>query len=124
METSTKPNSGSDAEALAKLAKAGELIAAEVGKIIVGQVNVIGQILTAFFARGHVVIEGVPGLAKTLMINSLAETMSLDFTRVQFTPDLMPTDITGTTLRNEAEHGNRHFTCSIGPVCTHCLYAD
>ena len=91
METSKKTNSGSDAEALAKLAKSGELIAAEVGKIIVGQVDVISQILTAFFARGHVVIEGVPGLAKTLMINSLAETMSLDFTRVQFTPCLLYT---------------------------------
>ena len=124
METSNNPNSGSDAEALAKLAKSGDLIAAEVGKIIVGQVDVIGQILTAFFARGHVVIEGVPGLAKTLMINSLAETMSLDFTRVQFTPDLMPTDITGTTLLNEDERGKRHFTFSKGPVFTNILLAD
>ena len=124
METPSKPNAGSNAEALAKLAKSGELIATEVGKIIVGQVDVIGQILTAFFARGHVVIEGVPGLAKTLMINSLAETMSLDFTRVQFTPDLMPTDITGTTLLNEDEHGKRHFTFSKGPVFTNILLAD
>ena len=124
METSSKPNAGTDAEALAKLAKSGKLIATEVGKILVGQVDVIGQILTAFFARGHVVIEGVPGLAKTLMINSLAETMSLDFTRVQFTPDLMPTDITGTTLLNEDEHGKRHFTFSKGPVFTNILLAD
>ena len=124
MNSSKDTNSGSDAEALAKLAKSGDLIAAEVGKIIVGQIDVIGQILTAFFARGHVVIEGVPGLAKTLMINSLAETMSLDFTRVQFTPDLMPTDITGTTLLNEDEHGKRHFTFSKGPVFTNILLAD
>ncbi len=124
MTTPNTTDSGSQADALATLKKSGELIAAEVGKIIVGQVDVIGQILTAFFARGHVVIEGVPGLAKTLMINSLAETMSLDFTRVQFTPDLMPTDITGTTLLNEDEHGKRHFTFSKGPVFTNILLAD
>jgi len=124
MTTQNTTDSGSQAEALTTLKKSGELIAAEVGKIIVGQVDVIGQILTAFFARGHVVIEGVPGLAKTLMINSLAETMSLDFTRVQFTPDLMPTDITGTTLLNEDEHGKRHFTFSKGPVFTNILLAD
>lgn len=124
MTTPNTTDSGSQADALATLAKSGELIAAEVGKVIVGQVDVIGQILTAFFARGHVVIEGVPGLAKTLMINSLAETMSLDFTRVQFTPDLMPTDITGTTLLNEDEHGKRHFTFSKGPVFTNILLAD
>ncbi len=124
MTTPNTTDSASRADALATLAKSGELIAAEVGKIIVGQVDVIGQILTAFFARGHVVIEGVPGLAKTLMINSLAETMSLDFTRVQFTPDLMPTDITGTTLLNEDEHGKRHFTFSKGPVFTNILLAD
>lgn len=124
MTTSNTTEPASQAEDLATLAKSGELIAAEVGKIIVGQVDVIGQILTAFFARGHVVIEGVPGLAKTLMINSLSETMSLDFTRVQFTPDLMPTDITGTTLLNEDEHGKRHFAFSKGPVFTNILLAD
>ena len=123
----TEATSGSvanDAEAIAWLAQAGEAIKAEVGKIIVGQVDVIDQVLTAFFARGHCVIEGVPGLAKTLMISSLTETMSLDFTRVQFTPDLMPTDITGTTLLNEDEHGKRHFTFAKGPVFTNILLAD
>ena len=124
MEASKNNNPGTDAEAIAELAKAGKMIAAEVGKIIVGQVDVIGQVLTAFFARGHVVIEGVPGLAKTLMISSLSETMSMQFTRVQFTPDLMPTDITGTTLLNEDEHGKRHFTFSKGPVFTNILLAD
>ncbi|MFC1601026.1 AAA family ATPase [Candidatus Sumerlaeota bacterium] len=126
METSesTNPEAVSAAEAIAALARAGESIRAEVAKIIVGQVDVINQVLTAFFARGHCVIEGVPGLAKTLMISSLSETMSLDFTRVQFTPDLMPTDITGTTLLNEDEHGKRHFTFSRGPVFTNILLAD
>jgi len=111
-------------EAVAALAEAREKIVAEVGKIIIGQVHVMDQVLTAFFARGHCVIEGVPGLAKTLMISSLSETMSLDFTRVQFTPDLMPTDITGTSLLNEDEHGKRHFTFSKGPVFTNILLAD
>ena len=124
MDASQNKNSGTDAAAIAELAKAGEQIAAEVGKIIVGQVDVIGQVLTAFFARGHVVIEGVPGLAKTLMISSLSETMSMQFTRVQFTPDLMPTDITGTTLLNEDEHGKRHFAFSKGPIFTNILLAD
>ena len=121
---SNPTGSGSDAETIAALAQAGEDIKAEVGKIIVGQADVIDQVLTAFFARGHCVIEGVPGLAKTLMISSLTETMSLDFTRVQFTPDLMPTDITGTTLLNEDEHGKRHFTFAKGPVFTNILLAD
>ena len=80
-------------------------------------------VVASEFSR-DMMIEGVPGLAKTLMINSLAETMSLDFTRVQFTPDLMPTDITGTTLLNEDEHGKRHFTFSKGPVFTNILLAD
>jgi MoxR-like ATPase len=126
METSesTHPEAVNQSEAIAALARVGEAIKAEVAKIIVGQVDVIEQVLTAFFARGHCVIEGVPGLAKTLMISSLSETMSLDFTRVQFTPDLMPTDITGTTLLNEDEHGKRHFTFSKGPVFTNILLAD
>ncbi|MDC0157273.1 MoxR family ATPase [Verrucomicrobia bacterium] len=124
MEKSDSNSTGSDAETIAALAQAGEAIKAEVGKIIVGQTDVINQVLTAFFARGHCVIEGVPGLAKTLMISSLTETMSLDFTRVQFTPDLMPTDITGTTLLNEDEHGKRHFTFAKGPVFTNILLAD
>jgi len=118
------PETATDAEAIAALAKAGDAIRAEVAKIIVGQVDVINEVLTAFFAKGHCVIEGVPGLAKTLMISSLTETMSLDFTRVQFTPDLMPTDITGTTLLNEDEHGKRHFAFSKGPVFTNILLAD
>ena len=125
METSSTPNAGSDAEALAKLAESGELIAAEVGKIIVGQVDVMSQILTAFFARGHVVIEGVPGLAKTLMINSLAETMSLDFTRVQFTPDLMPTDITGTeVIFQDPSTNERQFKFLKGPIFSNIILAD
>ncbi len=111
-------------QAIAALSEARQKIIAEVGKIIIGQVDVIDQVLTSFFARGHCVIEGVPGLAKTLMISSLARTMSLNFTRVQFTPDLMPTDITGTSLLNEDEHGKRHFTFSKGPVFTNILLAD
>jgi len=121
-DTSIVPNDQD--EAIAALSEARKKIFSEIGKIIIGQVDVIDQVLTAFFARGHCVIEGVPGLAKTLMISSLAETMTLDFTRVQFTPDLMPTDITGTSLLAEDEHGRRQFTFSKGPVFTNILLAD
>jgi len=120
-ETSIVPKD--HAQAVTALAEVREKITSELAKIIIGQTDVIDQVLTAFFARGHCVIEGVPGLAKTLMISSLAETMSLNFTRVQFTPDLMPTDITGTSLLNEDEHGKRHFTFSKGPVFTNILLA-
>ncbi|HOD81348.1 MAG: ATPase family associated with various cellular activities (AAA) [Planctomycetes bacterium ADurb.Bin126] len=111
-------------QAVAALAGAREKIIAEVGKIIVGQRSVIEEVLTAFFARGHCLLMGVPGLAKTLMIHCLADTMSLLFKRVQFTPDLMPTDITGTTILEEDEHGRRKFAFVRGPVFTNILLAD
>ena len=94
----------SDDEALVaveRLAKAKAGILSEVGKAIVGQKEVLEQILTGFFAGGHCLLLGVPGLAKTLMVHSLAQTMHLCFKRIQFTPDLMPTDITGTNILEE-----------------------
>jgi MoxR-like ATPase len=111
-------------EAVSELAAARERLLGEVGKIIVGQGDVIDQIMTAFFARGHCVLEGVPGLAKTLMISCLADSMALAFKRVQFTPDLMPTDITGTTIIEEDENGRRQFVFTPGPVFTNILLAD
>jgi MoxR-like ATPase len=97
----------------------------QVGKIIVGQREVLDQILTAFFARGHCLLMGVPGLAKTLMVHSLAQTMVLDFKRIQFTPDLMPTDITGTNILEEDQQTHeRRFTFKRGPVFTNVLLAD
>ena len=107
------------------MAQAKDTILAEVGKAIVGQKEVLNQILTAFFARGHCVLMGVPGLAKTMMVYSLAQTMLLDFKRIQFTPDLMPTDITGTNiLQNDPKTRQRRFVFHKGPIFTNVLLAD
>jgi MoxR-like ATPase len=111
-------------EAVAVVAAARKRILAEIGKVIVGQQQVLDQILTAFFARGHCVLEGVPGLAKTLMVNCLADSMALSFRRVQFTPDLMPTDITGTTILEQDDAGRRRFVFNPGPVFANILLAD
>jgi len=97
----------------------------QVGKIVVGQDEVIEQLLIAIFARGHCLLEGVPGLAKTLMIRSLAESMNLKFRRIQFTPDLMPADITGTDIiQEDRETGHRELVFEKGPVFTQMLLAD
>ncbi|MHC4430648.1 MAG: AAA family ATPase [Planctomycetota bacterium] len=118
----------SDEEALAAVEKMARVKAAtlsEVGKIIVGQTEVLEQILAAFFAGGHCLLLGVPGLAKTLMVHSLAQTMHLDFKRIQFTPDLMPTDITGTNiLEEDPDTRQRRFTFHKGPIFTNVLLAD
>src|SRR3954469_74403 len=92
---------------------------------IVGQVEAIDQLLISLFARGHCILEGVPGLAKTLMIRTLAQCMSLDFGRIQFTPDLMPTDITGTDVMYEDRaSGQRVFKFLHGPIFANILLAD
>jgi MoxR-like ATPase len=111
-------------KAVEQLAAARKRVLEEVGKIIVGQADVIDQVMTAFFARGHCVLEGVPGLAKTLMISCLADSMSLGFKRIQFTPDLMPTDITGTTIIEEDHERGRQFVFKKGPVFTNIVLAD
>src|SRR6056297_2859993 len=85
-------------EASTKLSQAYQEIRKQMSKVIIGQEEVIDQLLIALFSRGHCLLEGVPGLAKTLMINSLAECLSMNFARIQFTPDLMPADITGTEV--------------------------
>src|SRR6476661_777196 len=84
----------------------------EIGKVIVAQDHVIEQVFIALFARGHCLLVGVPGLAKTLLISTLAEILELEFNRIQFTPDLMPSDITGTDILQEDPHsGKRQFQC-------------
>ncbi|MEP0174044.1 MAG: MoxR family ATPase [Paraglaciecola sp.] len=106
---------------LAKLANVGD----EIGKVIVGQQQVIQQLLVSILAGGHCLLEGVPGLAKTLMVHTLAQTLELDFKRVQFTPDLMPSDIIGTEiLETDHETGDRFFKFQKGPVFTNILLAD
>jgi MoxR-like ATPase len=97
----------------------------EIGKVIVGQDAVIEEVLIALFAKGHCLLVGVPGLAKTLLISTLAEILHLDFNRIQFTPDLMPSDITGTDiLQEDAATGKRAFQFLKGPIFTNILLAD
>lgn len=96
----------------------------ELGRIIVGQQAVIEQLCICLFARGHALLMGVPGLAKTMLVSRLAETMSLSFSRIQFTPDLMPMDITGTDILQEGQGGRRAFEFAKGPVFANIVLAD
>ncbi len=97
----------------------------EIHKVIVGQEKVIEEVLIALFSRGHCLLVGVPGLAKTLLISTLAEILDLEFNRIQFTPDLMPSDITGTDiLEEDAATGKRKFQFLKGPIFTNILLAD
>ena len=114
-----------DVAAVEKLGQARDAIVAELRKTIVGMDRVIDEMMIAIFARGHCLLVGVPGLAKTLLVSSLARTMSLSFKRIQFTPDLMPSDITGTELLQEdPETHERRFKFQKGPVFTNLLLAD
>jgi MoxR-like ATPase len=96
----------------------------QIGRVIVGHDEIVHGVLTAMFIGGHVLLEGVPGLGKTLLVRTLAQALSLSFNRVQFTPDLMPADILGTNLIGEDEHGRRSFQFQRGPVFTQILLAD
>jgi MoxR-like ATPase len=100
------------------------LMQQELQKVIIGQDQVIEQLFAAIFTRGHCLLEGVPGLAKTLMVSTLARILDVQFRRIQFTPDLMPSDITGTNVLEEDEHGRRNFRFVQGPVFTNILLAD
>jgi MoxR-like ATPase len=97
---------------------------AEIGKVIVGQDEIVEGTLTAIFAGGHVLLEGVPGLGKTLLVRTLGEVLDLSFSRIQFTPDLMPADILGTNLVMETPDGRRVFEFQRGPVFAHLILAD
>jgi len=97
---------------------------AELAKVIVGQDAVIEQLAICLFARGHALLMGVPGLAKTLLVSRLAETLSLSFSRIQFTPDLMPMDITGTEILQDDGSGRREFEFARGPVFANIVLAD
>ncbi|TWT93220.1 AAA family ATPase [Stieleria varia] len=96
----------------------------ELAKVIVGQTDTIEQLLAAIFTRGHCLLEGVPGLAKTLIVSTLANILDVSFKRIQFTPDLMPSDITGTQVLEEDESGRRSFRFVEGPIFTNILLAD
>jgi MoxR-like ATPase len=112
-------------KSVAKLAAYKTRIVHEIGKVVIGQQDIIDQVLTAFFAGGHCLLMGVPGLAKTLLVNTLSQTMALDFHRIQFTPDLMPTDITGTDiLQEDPDTRQREFVFREGPIFSNVLLAD
>jgi len=101
-----------------------EALRAEVEKVIVGHREIITHVLTSMFAGGHVLLEGVPGLGKTLLIKTLAEGLELSFSRIQFTPDLMPADIIGTNIIVEDADGRKHFQFQQGPIFAHILLSD
>src|ERR1700722_722947 len=114
-----------DLESVKKLREAFATIKKQLARVIVGQDQVIEELLIALFGRGHCMLEGVPGLAKTLMISTLAKTLSLAFSRIQFTPDLMPSDITGTEVIEENRStGHREFKFLEGPVFANVILAD
>lgn len=110
---------------LEQLAETKSKILTEIGKVIVGQEEVIEQFLIALFSDGHCLLEGVPGLAKTLLISTMARVLDMDFSRIQFTPDLMPSDITGTDiLAEDKKDGKRYFEFIKGPVFANVILAD
>src|SRR3990170_1571705 len=114
-----------DIQSVAKLNEAYQLVRDEIAKRIVGQQEVVEQLLIALFAQGHCLLVGVPGLAKTLLIRTLADSLSLQFNRIQFTPDLMPADITGTeVIQEDKATGVRQFRFLTGPVFANIVLAD
>ena len=111
-------------EFLEKLKRHHDVMVDELHKVVIGQDDVIEQILAAIFTGGHCLLVGVPGLAKTLLVSTIARILDCDFKRIQFTPDLMPSDITGTNVLEEEESGRRSFRFVHGPVFTNILLAD
>lgn len=118
----TKPRSLGDV--LQEFSYHRRLMQEELHKVIVGQDDVLEQIFAAIFTRGHCLLVGVPGLAKTLMVSTLARILDINFKRIQFTPDLMPSDITGTNVLEEDDQGRRNFRFVEGPIFTNILLAD
>lgn len=114
-----------DIKLVEKLQQAYKRLRGEIAKVIVGQEDVLEQLLLCIFSRGHCIIVGVPGLAKTLMIRTLAQTLSLSYSRIQFTPDLMPSDITGTeVIQEDKTTGERIFKFLPGPIFANIILAD
>ena len=113
-----------DRQAVEKIAEAHNKIRTELGKVIIGQEEVIDQILLVLLSGGHALLTGAPGLAKTLLIKTIAELFHLSFQRIQFTPDLMPSDITGTNVLEEDDQGRRDFRFMEGPIFSNIVLAD
>src|SRR5438045_3573586 len=127
MSTTTRTLTGGidDLASLERLREAYDSMRAEIAKVVIGQDLVIEELLTAMFSRGHCVLVGVPGLAKTLLVSTLARTLSLTFKRIQFTPDLMPADITGTEIIQEDRvTRERNFVFMEGPIIANMILSD
>jgi MoxR-like ATPase len=123
--TSTVPASPDESELVARLGEARDALMAEVHKVIVGQEDVLEQLFLAVLCRGHCLLQGVPGLAKTIMVQTLGKVVDLSFNRVQFTPDLMPSDITGTDIiQEDPETGHRQMEFLPGPLFSNLVLAD
>src|SRR3954469_23092727 len=121
----TASNTPPEAQAVRELATAYERMREQIGKVIVGQKAVVEQLLMALFSRGHCLLVGVPGLAKTLLVSTVSRILHLSFKRIQFTPDLMPADITGTDiLQDDPETGRRKFVFLHGPIFANMILAD
>ena len=101
-----------------------DALTAEIGKVIVGQKTIVDGTVNALFANGHVLLEGVPGLGKTLLVRTLSQVLDLSFNRIQFTPDLMPADVIGTNMVHETSDGKRAFEFQHGPIFSHLILAD
>jgi MoxR-like ATPase len=123
--TQTKPGDDRDLELLDQLARVRNALVEQIGRRIIGQQKIVDDLVAALLAGGHVLLVGVPGLAKTLLVQTVAQALDLSFSRVQFTPDLMPSDITGTELLEE-DHatGRRFFKFVKGPIFAHVVLAD
>ncbi|MCA1789921.1 MAG: AAA family ATPase, partial [Thioalkalivibrio sp.] len=123
--TDTVTDQHKDVELLDKVAEVSDGMRHEISKRIVGQHEVVDELLTALLANGHALLVGVPGLAKTLLVHTLAEALDLEFSRIQFTPDLMPTDITGTeVIEEDRTTGRRVFRFVKGPIFANVVLAD
>ncbi|WP_437185532.1 AAA family ATPase [Planctomicrobium sp. SH668] len=124
-DPSTKDLTELEAQAIKGLGNAYARLKEEIGKVVIGQDEVVDQLLIALFSRGHCLLVGVPGLAKTLLVSTVARILQLSFRRIQFTPDLMPSDITGTdVLQDDPETGRKAFQFMQGPLFTHVLLSD
>ncbi|MFO8098480.1 MAG: MoxR family ATPase [Salinibacter sp.] len=122
--TSSMPPSSKDPETLDALSDAHDRLRDEIGRVIVGQEEIIEMVVVCLMAQGHALLVGVPGLAKTLLVRTLASALDLDFSRIQFTPDLMPSDITGTEIIQETSEGGRYFEFTEGPIFANVILAD
>src|SRR6476620_5681070 len=120
-----EPTPGAETDAVRELATAYRQLTEQIGRVIIGQHKVVEQLLMALFSRGHCLLVGVPGLAKTLLVSTVSKVLHLSFKRVQFTPDLMPSDITGTDiLQDDPETGRRKFSFLQGPIFANMILAD